>query len=377
LEPLKGAFSWLWDAAIHLGETVAGFIFTLAERVGKPFGRFLTSMYDRLTEALRPGSPEEELRISVETATLQFYEFVEEEIKKAYGTKLLVAALPGVATTVVAGAMTAYTTLRAAATAADCAHPAKNVGFSRIVDDMARMIGMAWLAGAPLIAMAEVGLMRPLRYYYNQMFAPWIAEPRDVVDQASSRVVPIDRYYELMRLHGYDDVVASEYLSAAWTAPTFSEAREMLWRGAITADRLREILRYQKVREDYIAGYEALIPKIPGPSDLITFVVREVITPGDFVTWMERQGFVRFWSDAYWEAHWVLPSPERVWDAFLRGVITEDEYRKYRFGTTTSPSRGPASRCLTSTSCTAPSGTCPDVSTSAGCGSGEPSTTRA
>jgi len=414
---LRGTFEWLWKGAVWLVQTTAGFIFTLGERIGPVFSGFLKGLYDKLTVALRPGSLETELKVSVESATVEFYDFVEREVSKAYGTKLILAALPGVATTIVAGAMTAYTGLRAAATAADCAHPAKNIGFSRIVDDMSRMIGLAWLAGAPVIAMAEIGLMRPLRYYYNIVFAPWIPEPRDVINHATSRVISTGKYYELMRMHGYDEEHASDYLAASWSAPTFSEAREMLWRGKITPEKLAECLRYQKVREDFITGYEALvrsipsvsdavdmrssrvigdtlyyvlmkqhgydeataddylaatwrvptfsearemywrgaisltqlgdslkhmkireeflaayemlIERIPGPGDLIRFVVREVITYDEFYEWMAKQGYTLYFAECYWRAHWVLPPPERTWDAYLRGVISEDSYRKF------------------------------------------------
>jgi hypothetical protein len=69
--------------------------------------------------------------------------------------------------------------------------------------------------------------------------------------------------------------------------------------------------------------------EVPGPSDLIRFVVREVIKPEDFETWMRLQGFSSAWSKAYWEAHWQLPSRSEVVDAYHRGVITKEEMQRY------------------------------------------------
>jgi len=70
-------------------------------------------------------------------------------------------------------------------------------------------------------------------------------------------------------------------------------------------------------------------PEIPGSGDLIRFVVREVIVPDEFYKAMSLQGFSRYWSAAYWEAHWMLPPAERTRTAFLRKQIPEAEYRKF------------------------------------------------
>jgi len=71
------------------------------------------------------------------------------------------------------------------------------------------------------------------------------------------------------------------------------------------------------------------VENIPGPADLIRFVVREVITPDEFYSWMGKMGFKEWAYRAFWEAHWVLPAPERLFAAYLRGIITEAEYKKY------------------------------------------------
>jgi len=70
-------------------------------------------------------------------------------------------------------------------------------------------------------------------------------------------------------------------------------------------------------------------PEIPGAGDLIRFVVREVIVPEEFYMAMSLQGFSRYWSGAFWEAHWMLPPTERTRTAFLRKQIPEAEYRKF------------------------------------------------
>ena len=69
--------------------------------------------------------------------------------------------------------------------------------------------------------------------------------------------------------------------------------------------------------------------KIPSVSDLITFVVREVISPEDFFVACQMQNLPAYWASAYWEAHWRLPSFESLREAFWRGIISADEFKKY------------------------------------------------
>jgi len=70
-------------------------------------------------------------------------------------------------------------------------------------------------------------------------------------------------------------------------------------------------------------------PQIPGPGDLIRFVVREVLTPDEFYGAMPLHGYGERWARAYWDAHWVLPAFGNLVDAFHRGIITEGDLTKF------------------------------------------------
>ena len=79
-----------------------------------------------------------------------------------------------------------------------------------------------------------------------------------------------------------------------------------------------------------------MLISIPTPSDLVRFVVRECFpleelppAPEQFVKYMAWYGFDELWCRGYWEAHWVLPSISNLQELFWRGLLTEEEFRRY------------------------------------------------
>jgi len=79
-------------------------------------------------------------------------------------------------------------------------------------------------------------------------------------------------------------------------------------------------------RQALMQAYTPLIPPIP---DLIRFVVREVITPEKFYELLPLQGYSREKAEWFWDAHWELPGPRDLYDAFHRKIITAEELDKY------------------------------------------------
>ena len=82
----------------------------------------------------------------------------------------------------------------------------------------------------------------------------------------------------------------------------------------------------EPTRQYYQSQYR---PKLPGSADLVRFLVREVIPKDRFDEALGYQGFSQEWTDAYWEAHWVLPGIDSIIRSEHRGDITKEQRDLY------------------------------------------------
>jgi len=93
-------------------------------------------------------------------------------------------------------------------------------------------------------------------------------------------------------------------------------------------------------KQDEIAKLKELQQVIPGLGDIIRMAVREAFTPevvrqfqlhaelpGEMVEWAAKQGLSRDWAEAFWAAHWELPSLTMGFEMLHRGEITEEQMK--------------------------------------------------
>jgi len=111
--------------------------------------------------------------------------------------------------------------------------------------------------------------------------------------------------------------------------PDVSTATRMLWRGDLTEAEFRDVVGRWGYGDPFEAAYLTLTQEVPGPGDLIRFVVREVIKPEVFTEFMGKQGFAPLISEWFWEAHWMLPGRGEIVDAFHRGILKKEERDAY------------------------------------------------
>jgi len=172
-----------------------------------------------------------------------------------------------------------------AATLIDVIHPFKDTKAGETAKFFLQYSGVAFLQAAFFTTYFDVACARPVRQELNAIFTPEI--------------------------------------------PSIGDATRMLWRQKIGSEDFTQVVKLHGYGDPWASGYKALTENLPGSGDLILFVVREVIEPAEFTQAMAMQGFSKHWADAYWEAHWILPPPERTRTAFLRKQIPEAEYRKF------------------------------------------------
>jgi len=286
-----------------------------------------------------------------------------------------------------------YTVSQIAGMAAEIAYPTKNPGIRKIVKSVADNFGGFFIMSA-LSATFTFFVLHPfLRRYWGKMFRPYLPGPeffveayfrkcidykyysehmaelgyhQDFIDMyidTHARLLTPDQLVKLMGLGLWDESRVKlhlqklgwlgerglpgpeDILQATYDLPTLENAMEMKWRGYITDDTLRRIFLGRGRHPQFWEMEMKTFYKMPGASDLVTFVVRDVLDPEDFKTLMRAQGYMDAnmiqeivghtvempligggygagdWADAYWEAHWRLPPMTQVFEFFNRAVV--------------------------------------------------------
>jgi hypothetical protein len=126
--------------------------------------------------------------------------------------------------------------------------------------------------------------------------------------------------------------------SLAAALPNVSEVATAQYRNEISAGDALVKLQQMGYSEANAALLQRLFPVLPGIQDLITMGVKEAFTPeiaeryGQYQDFPARlgveaakQGLSAEWAQAYWAAHWDLPSVTQGFEMLHRGLITQDE----------------------------------------------------
>jgi len=328
-ETFKGFFNWILKRLIWIAQMVIGVVTGVMGAIRRPMATVTRNLIEGLTHAVTPGSPAPEIQTAVAVFAEAFRRRIEELTEAAYRSPVTPEALIAQASATMATCIGAEVAGEVGGTAADQAHPVKNIGFRNIVRGVIRAIGVWELVAAISLMPAREGLLTPLRYIYRERFTPFIPRSEELINMRIRGILMAEEYLTSMRKQGLDDDWSTKLETAAYWVPGFGELREMRWRDLIPKEKLIEALEFRGVRRDFVDPYLGLIERIPGPADLIRFVVREVIKPELFTELMIKQGYTAVTAGWFWDAHWVLPPPERTRIAFLRGRITEEAYKKF------------------------------------------------
>ncbi len=168
--------------------------------------------------------------------------------------------------------------------AGELVHPLKELGLGQVSAFIFDMAGFSKYAGSISSTIAERTIAAPLRYALN-----WLVHPYKP------------------RIADYD-----------W----------MWWRGHIDEQGYRALIQFDGLDLQYHDAFVDHAWKIPGATDLVRFAVREVFDPDPAINlevmrgWIQKQGLKGVWADAYWAAHWELPSVSQVYNMEARGIPT-------------------------------------------------------
>jgi hypothetical protein len=209
---------------------------------------------------------------------------------------------------------------------------------------MAIKIGMARWAerqtGVPMDYIAQT------EQYLLQYTAPQYIPDQSGLDLAYLRdEISGDQWACLTRANGNVVGCAEWVLNAKQTRPDVHQVVQLYLRGDIKTreglhERLRELGVLDKLYEDNLIK---LAEWVPGPPDIVTFMVRDVedpravregdldkdfeekfygpggaANPGPLAKWARAHGLTEEVFRRYWRAHWRLPSPTQLYEMLHR-----------------------------------------------------------
>lgn len=201
-------------------------------------------------------------------------------------------------------------------------------------------LAIAVIAGS--IVMLIIGAVQPVGRVMSQEVDGYIH---------SARMTPQEAFVSLKRgeitetdFHNHlSDGGWSEKLEDVWKvilSPLLDigDLGRLFTRKELTESQFDIELGKRGYRSEEKEKIKTLLHIIPPLTDIIQMAVREAFTPdvverfqlhaelpSEMVEWASKQGLSEEWSEAYWAAHWTLPSLGLGYEMLHRDEITEAE----------------------------------------------------
>ena len=338
LKPLAEMATAVWksleDAAGDMAEGFFKGAKDVAAAVGPVVTPAMSGLIEEITETLKPDSPPEEVKKAAEKLTEALLEalakLVPEKGESPPKLEELLAAVGGI----VAANVGLFVGGQAGAMALDAVHPIKALGFRQAVSDVMLSFDMPAMIGPTLQAPIWAGVIAPLRMRMSQKFPYMIPGTGVLAGLRAAGIVEEKDYVEAMSFHALDETWAGRMREGEERMPGFAELRTMVHRGVTTVEDARAALERLRVRGDFIDAYLEVVPSIPSVSDLVRFAVREAFPDAEtfeehyakMTEWIGRIGFSTYFAEAFWTAHWIIPTTRQADDLLHRGIITEAEH---------------------------------------------------
>jgi len=232
---------WLRKKVDAFVGMIAGLVKPVADKAYALYRDFINSTTAGLTESIKPSSPEkevlEQVKKLVEEMKKRVDKLAEQARKGSPVTQAVIFEITNITLNVLAGSEVA----EIAGMAADQAHPIKNIGIREKIVRFIEKLGIPQLTIGVLMGWASYGAMPLIRRWWRKQFRPELPDVTELKTWTLRGLMKVEETKDLLAEHGYSDQFI-EYMIKSWEV-------------------------------------------IPPISDLITFVVREVISPEDFSGW--------------------------------------------------------------------------------------------
>lgn len=359
LKPLADIAAGIWKAlGDATGDLIEGFVGGadgLKTTIEPTVTGLMPGVFEEAAGALAEGSPPKEIKESVDKFIKQLLKTIEKDSKtkgKSLPTAAQLAITQG---KLVTGIIGMYAATHAVSIALDATQPLKDWGFKTAIMDMLFQFKMSDVIGPMIQAPIWASVVTPLRMRARAN-NPYDVPGSGVLPYLQAKGFITDAEYKLnMKYHALDNAWADKMLANTWRYPGFGELRTMVHRGVKTWEDAKAALEKSLIQTEYLDAYEKMIPSIPAVSDLVRFAVREAYPDATtfeehyakMTEWIGQVGYSGYFAQAFWTAHWIIPSIGQADELLHRGEITEAEHTSLYILNDIRPQDIPALRKLT------------------------------
>jgi hypothetical protein len=181
-------------------------------------------------------------------------------------------------------------------------------------------------------------------YFWNEQFPNYKIGLDEAIDNYFRGKLSKEELYNLGKSYGYNSTQVDLLINVRQRLIDLDALIDLKFRKEIKDEDFynrAKALGFTKEDVDLIAKLKQWIP---GPSDLITFAVREAFneqavaknqqdlnleeTWNNISKYAESIGLTKDIFKYFWRSHWELPSPTFAFEMYRRGLITKEELRQ-------------------------------------------------
>jgi len=322
-EGLKKTMEWLFSGLKWAAETVINFVKGAISFFQDTFVPIITDVVNRVRNALIPASPPEDLNEAFIGLGKEWQDRVLKEIEKHAASPITPQAALSVATGI-AGISCGVTGLALSLGAVGSIEiMGTKIEISEIVRVMLGYLGIQHTI-APIVTVPyEVGVLRPLRQWFESVYQTNIPGPGDLVRFAvreawrpELQLGTPDFFINYMKNLGYSEMWSKYFWAAHWIIPTYEQAREAYWRGILSATEFADLRKYADLAPAYDNVWEGLQYDLPGRIDIRWLNEWGLIN---------REQFIRLLKSTGMNPEWI----EKIADAYDRNQL-RDELNRIR-----------------------------------------------